>query len=178
MPSSWTVLRADRLSEGLAWCDGRMSGPVSQGILVMTLLWVLSGWALYAVDASSPDQDATCPSDDRFMEPSRGLMRVGCGTRLEPFGTRPLGGPSGLLFGRPLDLNVAVARDLMVIPGIGESRAQAIVEGRQSRPYQSVDDLMRAHGIGRVTLARVRGWVEVEKGLARRASAQGDPPGR
>ena len=86
--------------------------------------------------------------------------------RATPRGTgteRPLGGPpehgaARLLWGLPLDLNREEARDLEALPGIGPGRAREIVAGR---PYCTVEDLDRVHGIGPVTLRRVAGRVTV-----------------
>ena len=64
----------------------------------------------------------------------------------------PLEGPLRTLFGLPLDLNRADAATLETLPGIGPSRAGAIVAGR---PYDRVRDLLRVPGIGRVLLARI-----------------------
>ena len=88
-------------------------------------------------------------------------VTVSCGGEGQEPVERPLTGPAGLLFGRPLDLNQAAVDELTVIPGIGPIRAQAIATARQERSFSTVDDLVRAHGIGRGTLARVQGWVRV-----------------
>ena len=45
----------------------------------------------------------------------------------------------------PLDLNTASKAELQQIPGIGPVTAVKIIEGK---PYQSVDDLLKIHGIG------------------------------
>ncbi len=56
-----------------------------------------------------------------------------------------------------VDLNRATEPDLRKLPGIGPSRARAILElrGRLGR-FKSVDDLARIKGIGRSTLKRLR----------------------
>lgn len=62
---------------------------------------------------------------------------------------------------RPLriDLNRATFEDLLLLPGVGPKRAQAILA---HRPYHSVDDLLRVPGIGRQTLERLRAYVVVD----------------
>lgn len=62
--------------------------------------------------------------------------------------------PGGLI-----NVNTATAAELETLPGIGASRAQAIID---NRPYQTVDDLNRVPGIGDATLARLRPLVAVE----------------
>jgi uncharacterized protein YoxC len=49
--------------------------------------------------------------------------------------------------------NRAEITDLMRLPGVGESIAQHIVEGR---PYQEAEDLLRVAGLGSKSLERIR----------------------
>ena len=69
-----------------------------------------------------------------------------------------------LLYGRKLDINRAGSEDLRVLPGIGPSRARAIVLARASRGgrFESAEDLLEVHGIGEVTFARVLPMVTVD----------------
>jgi len=49
----------------------------------------------------------------------------------------------------PINVNSADAALLAELPGIGETRAAAIIEDRQANgPYQSAEDLTRVSGIG------------------------------
>ncbi len=50
---------------------------------------------------------------------------------------------------KPMDLNTVSERELMLVPGIGEKTAQAIIETRKgSGRFGAVDDLMEVPGIG------------------------------
>ncbi len=50
---------------------------------------------------------------------------------------------------KPMDLNAANERELMLVPGIGEKTARAIVEARKaSGKFVAVDELMEVPGIG------------------------------
>ncbi len=61
-----------------------------------------------------------------------------------------------------LDLNRANARELARLPGVGPTRAAAIVEDRdRNGHYLRVDDLTRVPGIGPKTVERVRPYVRV-----------------
>lgn len=72
------------------------------------------------------------------------------------------GYPDSLLEGEDIDLNTASAADLTRLPGIGEKRAQAIVDYRESSgPFQSVEELTEVKGIGEGILAQVYDYVTV-----------------
>jgi len=47
-----------------------------------------------------------------------------------------------------VDLNAASAEELARLPGIGPSKAQAIVEFRSREPFASTEDLRKVKGIG------------------------------
>jgi len=47
-----------------------------------------------------------------------------------------------------LNINTATAQELMLFPGIGKARADAIVEARATGNFASVDDLTKVKGIG------------------------------
>jgi len=64
------------------------------------------------------------------------------------------GGAGGLI-----NLNTATAAELETLPGIGPSKAAAIVA---NRPYTTVDDLERVPGIGARTLDQLRPLVTVQ----------------
>jgi competence protein ComEA len=67
-----------------------------------------------------------------------------------------------LVAGTTLDVNVATAADLELLPGIGPALAQRIVDDRtRSGPFQRVEDLDRVRGIGPRTLERLRPFVRV-----------------
>ena len=70
---------------------------------------------------------------------------------------------TGLLFGRPLDLNRSSARALEALPGIGPGRAAAIVAYRKQHPFERVEDLERVPGIGPRTVAGLAGWAVVSR---------------
>jgi competence protein ComEA len=73
-----------------------------------------------------------------------------------------LAGPAGAS-GGPLDLNTATAAELAELPGIGASRAQAIVERRDAVPFAAVEELLAIRGIGDSVYAGLRERVVVEQ---------------
>jgi len=68
-----------------------------------------------------------------------------------------------LLPDRPIDLNRAELSDLMRLPGIGKTLAQRIIDERQKKPFEKVDELDRVSGIGLEKLKAVRPYVVIEK---------------
>lgn len=66
--------------------------------------------------------------------------------------------PSGVV-----NINTASAEELERLPGVGPSRAQAVLELREKvKRFQSVDDLMRVKGIGRASLRNMRPMLTLE----------------
>ena len=62
-----------------------------------------------------------------------------------------------------VDLNTATEAELVSLPGIGPSKAQAILAYRQRRPFRRIEELMRVPGIGRTTFRRLRARLEVSR---------------
>jgi len=63
----------------------------------------------------------------------------------------------------PVFLNEATVTDLRRLPGIGEKRAQAIMELRAKLGrFKQIEELLRVKGIGRATLKKLRPLVRVE----------------
>ena len=56
----------------------------------------------------------------------------------------------------PVDPNSAPRDLLMRLPGIGETMANRIIEGRQNGRYRSPEDLLQVQGIGKKTIERLR----------------------
>lgn len=57
-----------------------------------------------------------------------------------------------------IDPNTAARDELMSLPGVGEKTADAIIE---ARPYETVQDLLKAAGIGPVSLKKIEPFLEI-----------------
>jgi len=72
------------------------------------------------------------------------------------------GYPKSLLPGEQININTASARELTRLPGIGEVKAQAIVDYRaENGPFQSVEELTGVPGIGEGILNQLREYATV-----------------
>jgi len=72
--------------------------------------------------------------------------------------------PDSLMEGERININTASAADLARLPGIGATRAQAIIDCRQERgDFSSVDELLRVERIGPGILDGLRPYVSVEQ---------------
>ena len=65
------------------------------------------------------------------------------------------------LFGCPISINDASKEQLMTLPQIGESRAEAIVHHRALRPFKHRNELMMIKGIGQKRLEQLKPLVVV-----------------
>ncbi len=108
-------------------------------ILLLTAGFVLftGGWFLAQRSAAQPYQVTAARNDrEESQETEKGSSSFG-------------GRPDSLLPGEKINLNTADQYDLRRLPGIGEKRAQDIVDYREAHgPFQSVDELDNVSGIG------------------------------
>lgn len=74
-----------------------------------------------------------------------------------------------------LNVNTATSDELAMLPGIGPTRAEAILARRRQRPFVRREDLRRIPGIGPKTYARIRDHVVVE-GATTLRRAEAPPP--
>lgn len=62
-----------------------------------------------------------------------------------------------------VNINTASAEQLQALPGIGQSRAEAIVAMREQRgAFQRVEQIMQVRGVGRATFRRLRPMLTVD----------------
>lgn len=117
-------------------------------VLLLTLLFV--GGTLLWFAFSQPGERVTVVTERQDPEPQ--VLTETPDTPEAP----------GLLEGEVLNLNTASQTELTRLPGIGETKAAAIVAWRQEHgSFQTVEDLMAVDGIGEKTLENLRPYVTV-----------------
>lgn len=60
------------------------------------------------------------------------------------------------------NINTATMTQLEMLPGIGASKAQSIMEQRQQKPFAKKEDLLLVKGIGEALLAKIAPHVAVQ----------------
>lgn len=60
-----------------------------------------------------------------------------------------------------VNVNTASLEELMQLPGIGETKARAIMEWRTKSPFQKVSDLLQVKGIGQKLFEKIQAYVSV-----------------
>jgi len=62
-----------------------------------------------------------------------------------------------------VNINVATAKELQGLPGIGEVTAERIVAFRTEKgKFRSPDDLLKVKGVGKKSLEKIRGLISIE----------------
>ena len=61
-----------------------------------------------------------------------------------------------------IDLNKATTEELETLPGIGPSKARAIIEYREKMPFTKPEDIMNVPGIGQKTYEKMKDRIKVE----------------
>ena len=64
--------------------------------------------------------------------------------------------------GGVVNIQTASAEQLQLLPGIGPSKADAIVAQRERRAFRRVEDILRVRGVGRATFRRLRTMLTVD----------------
>lgn len=73
-----------------------------------------------------------------------------------------------------IDLNRAEWYEFIILPGIGEKKAKAIVEYRKSKgAFRTIEQLSEVNGIGMKTVKRIKDLVFIDNSLQSRKTKNG-----
>lgn len=161
-----------------ATAPGRSAKPRTYGFITLSdgrdLGEVLVGEGLarsYGVRRNTPDglntDTAEAKMDD--LELGAAIARRGIWAKTDPqrmvalredrrTEERELQEAFGAAGGQQIDPNTATVDEIMLLPGIGETLAERIVEGR---PYKTIDDLRRVPGVGEKVFARLKDSLQI-----------------
>jgi len=158
--AAWLVLATALVGVRAAWTPGTAAPPVVVelgGDVAHPGVWILPAGTEVEQAVARAGGDAI-PDAARVVDGERLEQRGGAGvTHMEPL--------SALLLGRHLDVNTATAAELEAVPGLGPSRAEAILAEREANGvFSGVDDLERVRGIGPATVADLGEWVTARGG--------------
>ncbi|WP_186333747.1 helix-hairpin-helix domain-containing protein [Paenibacillus xylanexedens] len=111
----------------------------------------------------------TSQANDNPPDTSNSIEPVAQGTNLDPSVTSETGSSSNSSVVREesgdnskIDVNTAPVSKLTELPGIGEKKAQAIVDYRNAHgPFAKVSDLTKVKGIGMKMLEKMAPYVQI-----------------
>jgi competence protein ComEA len=122
------------------------------------------GDALVRAGGLKGDADASMVNQAGYLRDAAQVHvpELGAGTEIIPV-MEPKPGLSDGVGRAPataiVNLNIATQAELETLPGIGSTKAMAIIA---ARPFSSVDDLLRVPGIGDKTVAQLRDLVTAQ----------------
>jgi competence protein ComEA len=117
--------------------------------------------ALTAAGGPAPDADLTQVNLVKLLADGEALRIPQTGQAAPPTEKKSQEIPADA--SQRININTASADQLQELPGIGETRANAIIAYRQEHgPFQSVEDLQQVSGIGPETFQQIQDKITVE----------------
>ncbi|MCP3168467.1 ComEA family DNA-binding protein [Myxococcus qinghaiensis] len=75
-----------------------------------------------------------------------------------------------------VNLNEATAAELDLLPGVGDSAAQRIIQHRGKRPFQRVEELVRVKGFGRKKFLKLKAHLTLSGPTTLKVEQVASPP--
>lgn len=124
--------------------------------VMLLALAVMGGFFLGRNTVAGPVRIITQSHTAQLPQPESGVTRENPAAQDEP----PEENENEAVF--PININTATAEELQALPGIGETRAEAIVAYREEHgPFTYVEDLRGVSGIGEGILANIMDYITV-----------------
>ncbi len=143
-PGIYSLAAAARVADAITAAGGVTSEANAAIVNQAESLWD-------GVQVHVPTLAATTTATNLAPEPPSGVSGSAAGVATN-------GAASGGQAGSLININNATVSELETLPGIGPSKAAAIIA---NRPYATVEDLDRVPGIGESTMDQVRALVTV-----------------
>lgn len=61
-----------------------------------------------------------------------------------------------------VNINSATAEELVLLPGVGPSKAEAIIAHRDAQRFETVEDIMKVKGVGQNLFNKIRANITVD----------------
>ena len=133
-------------------------------ILSVIALVLLAGIILYHVLSSPLRYEVTVEEEvttETVVATTTVSLSVQGGSPTEPATEAPTEAPGSDATGK-VNLNTATLEDLKTLKGVGDSKAQAILDDRnENGPFSSIEDLTRVSGIGQKTFESLKDQITV-----------------
>jgi len=60
-----------------------------------------------------------------------------------------------------VNINAATKEELMLLSGIGEKKAEAIIEYRTKKPFSKIEDILNVEGIGQTIFEKIKNSISI-----------------
>ena len=118
--------------------------------------------AIQAAGGFAEDADQKAVNLAVRLKDGEKITVPGVGDPVTPEPVTPESSRSGSIPVGPVDLNSATLEELQTLPGIGETKAKAIIQYReQNNGFDSIQELQEVNGIGPATFENLKELVTV-----------------
>lgn len=60
-----------------------------------------------------------------------------------------------------ININTATIEELMTLPGVGESKANSIIEYRENKKFETIEDIKNVSGIGELVFEKIKAYITI-----------------
>lgn len=114
------------------------------------------GLAFHGVGLAQSAPAQAAPDSPSATDQPRAVRRTSVATS-STRSAAPAVAPEGVV-----NIQTATVEELQRLPGIGPSKAEAIVAFRTRTPFRRIEDVLRVRGIGRAMFRSMRDYIRVD----------------